>query len=202
MKSTAKFATATAIVISLGGAALAAGGHGRDGPASPTEQGPGAGHHGMMQMMRGMHAQMMGGHGPMGGMGQSMGRMGGNASLMGMAMQRLDTDGDGTVTPQESREGLQALLAEYDADGNEALSLAEFETLHNALIRETMVDRFQFLDDDGDGAVSVAEIVKPADIMARMQSMRENMMSGRTEGMPQGGKGMPGTPGQGRMGNN
>lgn len=54
--------------------------------------------------------------------------MGGGASSMGMAMERFDKDGDGMVTSQETREGLQALLAEYDAYGDEALLLAEFET--------------------------------------------------------------------------
>ena len=49
-----------------------------------------------------------------------------------------------------------------------------------------MVDRFQFLDDDGDGAVTVAEIVKPADVMERMQTMRDGMMPGTMRG-PKGG---------------
>ncbi|WP_371039467.1 EF-hand domain-containing protein, partial [Rhodosalinus sp. FB01] len=121
--------------------------------------------------------------------------------LMGMGLERFDADGDGVVTSQEAHEGLQALLAEYDADGDEALSLAEFETLHSALIRETMVDRFQFLDDDGDGAVSVAEIVKPADMMERMETMRDGMMPGPNGGM-RGNGDMMGAPGQGRMDNN
>jgi hypothetical protein len=206
MKTTAKLAAATAIFMALGGAALAAGNHGHGGQGAPGAQGPAAGNHDMMQMMMRMHGQMMqggmgmmGSGGPMGGMGQGM--MGGGASLMGMGLERFDTDGDGTVTSQEAHEGLQALMAEYDADGDEALSLAEFETLHSALIRETMVDRFQFLDDDGDGAVSVAEIVKPADMMERMETMRDAMMPGPNGGM-QGDGGMMRTPGEGRMGNN
>lgn len=213
MKTGAKLAAATAILMALGGAALAAGNHGHGGQDAPGAQGPRAGNHDMMQMMMRMHTQMMGGSGPTGGMammgpggpmsgmGQGMGMMGGGASFMGATMERFDTDGDGTVTSQEAHEGLQALLAEYDADGDETLSLAEFETLHSALIRETMVDRFQFLDDDGDGAVSVAEIVKPADMMGRMETMRDAMMPGPSGGM-QGDGGMMGTPGQGRMGNN
>lgn len=205
MKSRAKIAVATAILMSLGGAASAAGDHGHGGQGAPGAQGPGAGNHDMMQMMS-MHAQMMGGGmgmmgsgGPMGGVGQGM--MGGGASLMSLGLERFDADGDGTVTPEEAHAGLQALIAEYDADGDEALSLAEFETLHSALIRESMVDRFQFLDDDGDGAVSVAEIVKPADMMERMEMMRDAMMPGPNGGM-QGDGGMMRTPGEGRMGNN
>ncbi|WP_239995078.1 EF-hand domain-containing protein [Rhodosalinus sediminis] len=213
MKTGAKLAAATAILMALGDAALAAGNHGHGGQDAPGAQGPRAGNHDMMQMMMRMHSQMMGGSGPMGGMammgaggsmsgmGQGMGMMGGGASLMGMGLERFDADGDGVVTSQEAHEGLQALLAEYDADGDEALSLAEFETLHSALIRETMVDRFQFLDDDGDGAVSVAEIVKPADMMERMETMRDGMMPGPNGGM-RGNGDMMGAPGQGRMDNN
>ncbi|SEP21196.1 EF hand [Salinihabitans flavidus] len=212
MKTRAKLAVATAILMSMGGAALAAGDHGHGGQGAPGAQGPGAVNHDMMQTMMRMHAQMMGGSGPLGGMammgaggpmsgmGQGMGMMGGGASLMGMGMERFDADGDGTVTSQEAHEGLQALLAEYDADGDEALSLAEFETLHSALIRETMVDRFQFLDDDGDGAVTVKEIVKPADVMERIETMRNGMMPGANRGI-MGNGGMMGAPGQGRMGN-
>ncbi len=189
-----KLATATAILVGLSGAALAQGNHGHGG------QGPGAGNHDMMPMMMQMHAQMMGGNGPMAGMGM----MGGGAPLM--AMGRFDADGDGTVSSDEAHEGLQALLAEYDADGDETLSLTEFETLHSALIRETMVDRFQFLDDDGDGMVTMGEIVKPADMMGRMQAMRERMMQGGMMAGPYGGMqgngAMMGTPGKGRMGNN
>ncbi|RFP85558.1 calcium-binding protein [Rhodobacteraceae bacterium 63075] len=188
----------------MGGTALAAGNHGQSGQGTPAAQGPGAGNHDMMQMMR-MHAKMMGGGmgmmtsgGPMGDMGQGM--MGGGASMMGTGPERFDADGDGRVTSQEMHEGLQALLAEYDADGDEALSLAEFETLYGALIRETMVDRFQFLDEDGDGAVTVEEVVKPADMMERMETMRDRMMPGRNGGM-QGDGDMMGTDGQGRMGN-
>ncbi|MEI4234749.1 calcium-binding protein [Roseovarius sp. D22-M7] len=206
MKTRAKLAAATAILMSLGGAALAAGDHGHGGQGAPGSQGPGAGNHDMMQMMMRMHAQMMGGSEPMGRMGMmgaggpmsDMAMMGGGASFMGLAMERFEADG--TPTPQEAHERLQALLAEYDIDGDKALSLAEFETLHSALIRETMVDRFQFLDDDGDGAVTVEEVVKPADMMERMETMRDGMMPGPNGGM-QGNGSMMGTPGQGRMGN-
>lgn len=187
MKTRAKLAAATAILMSLGGAALAADDHGHGGQVAPGAQDKGAGNHDMMPMMKRMHAQMMGGSGPMGGTGM----MGGGPSHMAAAMEQFDTDGDGTVTSQEAHEGLQALLAEYDADGDEALSLAEFESLHSALVREAMVDRFQFFDDDGDGAVTMEEIVKPADMMERMETMRDGMMPRQNSGM-QGDGGMMG----------
>ena len=106
----------------------------------------------MMQMMKQMHGQMAGGSGGMmGGMGG--GQMGGMANLLG-----LSADG----------EGLQVLLEEYDADGNGTLSIAEFEVAHSASIREAMVDRFQALDNDGDGQITAEEITAQ---MGRMQNM-------------------------------
>ncbi|KPP85226.1 MAG: EF hand [Rhodobacteraceae bacterium HLUCCO07] len=178
MKMRTTLSGAALALITFGGAAAADSNHGHGGPGTGS---PGVGNNDMMQMMMPMHSGMMGdGMGMMQGGMPGMGSMGGAGGMMGGGlmpmMEALDADGDGTVTPEEAREGLQALLAEYDADGDESLSLAEFETLHSALIRETMVDRFQFLDDDGDGQVTVGEIVKPAKRMERMQSMRERMM--------------------------
>lgn len=140
---------ATALATSLiTGAAFAESNHDHNGKAGSNDQAV------MMQddcpMMKQMHGGMMGG---------------------GM-MQKLDTDGDGTVTPDEMRAQLQAKLTEYDknADGN--LSIAEFEALHSAMIREMMVDKFQHLDADGDGAITSEEMTAHADMMERMQKMR------------------------------
>jgi len=124
----------------------------------------------MMGMMKRMHGQMMGagmmgGTGPMGGMGPMGGGM----------MQMFDADDDGKVTPEEMRTGLQAKLTEYDSDGDGALSIGEFEALHSALIREMMVDRFQYLDADGDGAIAAEEMTAPADQFERIQKMRDGM---------------------------
>ncbi len=122
---------------------------------------------GMMGMMQRMHGNMMGmmGDGMMGAMGPMNGGM----------MQMFDADGNGTVTPEELRTQLQAKLTEFDGDGDGTLSIAEFETLHSAMIREMMVDRFQDLDADGDGAMTADEMVAPANMMERMQMMRSNM---------------------------
>ena len=133
----------------------------------------------MMKMMERMHGQMhgKGGHGSMNG---GMGMMGSDMRKM------LDANGDGDVTAEEAQEQLQAKLKEYDADGNGSLSISEYETLHSAMIREKMVDRFQHLDADGDGQITSAEVKVPADKMKRMQKMRAKMKSGG--GMEQGSK--------------
>ncbi|RKF12312.1 calcium-binding protein [Roseovarius spongiae] len=119
---------------------------------------------GMMQMMKKMHRM----HGGM--MGDK-----GHGMMGGAMMQMFDADGDGTMTPEELRTGLQAKLTEYDSDGDGALSIEEFEALHSAMVREIMVDRFQHLDADGDGSITAEEMTAPADKMERMQKMRDGM---------------------------
>ena len=158
--------------------------------AEHGDQGRGAdGHRGMFEMMRQMHGAtgpgMMDGPGAMGrdfgpgrsgrfGQGAGFGPLGGPGGMGGM-MQTLDADGDGTVTPDELRSELQDRLTEFDADESGTLSIDEFEALHSAMIREAMVDRFQALDNDGDGEVTAEEMTAPADRMQRMQDLRGRM---------------------------
>ena len=171
MKRNTLLAAMTLTATVLGGAAFAESHHGHGGKSGPGAAQGGApgmmeGMDGMMDMMQRMHGNMMGGG----------------------VMKMLDADGNGTVTPEEMRTQLQAKLAEYDGDGDGSLSIAEFETLHSAMIREMMVDRFQHLDADGDGAVTAEEMVAPAEMMERMQMMRSNMA--QSQGQPGNGQGM------------
>lgn len=141
---------------------------------------------GMMQMMHGGQGGMMGGGfggapgmGPMGG-GMGFGAMGGFDNA-------YDADGDGSVTPEELRAGLLGSLETYDADGDGTLSLAEFEALHAAQIRELTVDRFQALDADGDGQVTADEFAVRADrmeqIMERFQGLADRAAPGADDDM-------------------
>ena len=134
---------------------------------------------GMMKMMMRMHKQMMNG-GMMGGMGG--GHMGPLSYMKG-----FDADGDGTVSPEEMRAGQAAKLAEFDANGDGVLTIDEFENLHSAAIREKMVDRFQMLDNDGDGKVTAEEMAAPADVMEKMMKRRAAAMGGQKG---EGGMGM------------
>ena len=130
----------------------------------------------MMQMMMQMHKQMAGGQGG-GMMGGAM--MGGQGGMMGGVgyLKGMDTDGDGKVSPQELRAGLEARLKEFDADGNGSLSIDEFEAMHSAAIREMMVDRFQALDNDGDGQVTGDEITAPAKRLEQKMKRRAARMA-------------------------
>lgn len=151
------------------------------GPGMMGGMGPADDMGDMMQMMMRMHGPMMGG-----------GMMGSGAGPMGFGMmggqfgEAFDADGNGTVTPEELRAGLTAQLKQYDADGDGSLSLAEFEALHNAMTRNFMVDRFQALDEDGDGKITGDEMAAPANWMERMQMMRSLAPAAPGEQMPMG----------------
>ena len=135
----------------------------------------------MMRMMMQMHQKMMGHggmqgmdmgpsqmsarRGPMGGMGMEargnprMGRMG---MMDGDMMELMSRRHAGFASsPGDLSEKMSMHMKQFDADGDGTLSLAEFEALHSALMRESMVDRFQHLDADGDGKV-IAEEMKEA----------------------------------------
>ena len=65
------------------------------------------------------------------------------------------------MTQAEIDEAQMVRLARFDTDGDDLLSLKEYETLWLETAREHMVDRFQKLDADGDGLVTRAEFVAP-----------------------------------------
>jgi Ca2+-binding EF-hand superfamily protein len=153
--------------------------HGATGGRTGMGQGMGGGmgQGNMMQMMKRMHTMMNGGGMHAGGM------MGGG---MGANMA-FDTDGNGKVSPKEMRTGLMKEMKANDTDGNGTLSIEEFEVLHSARIRNKMVDRFQALDENGDGKVTEAEMTAPAKKL-KMQMMRK---SAAGKGNMQGGSTTP-----------
>ena len=179
-------------------------GHGGYGGNRGYDMGAGSDPHDMKQMMMQMHAMMerggnfggnmMGGGNFGGGMmggGNSGGNMmgGGNfgGGMMGPMAGMLDSDGDGTVTVDEANAQLRAMHADFDADGDGSLSITEFEALNSSLVRDMMVDRFQFLDADGDGNVSLEEMGAPSGMMGRAPTAQapapqNQMMNGMNQG--------------------
>lgn len=164
-------------------------GHGTNPPGETSFGGGALGmmggdHSQMMQMMMGMHAQMMG--------GKDMGMMGDDATS---DMETMDSDMMrmmmGSVTMgarmlEDASVAMESRLAEFDEDGDDGLSLSEFQALHTAMIREAMVDRFQHLDADGDGQITVDEMGAPVrrmemrGMMGGAGSMMDGVIEGKT----------------------
>jgi Ca2+-binding EF-hand superfamily protein len=176
------FAAAIAMGIAIAPAAFADGNHGH----KPGQAGmAGGGQNGMMG-------------GGQGGMTGGQARM---MKMMQMMQKHRQMTGGTDYMPwlgnaanaKDKQAILQAKLAEFDANGDGALSIAEFETLHSAAIRELMVDRFQALDNDGDGLVTAEEMKAPA----RRSGMMGAMMGGGAGHAP--GNGMKMGAGNGAM---
>ncbi len=115
--------------------------------------------------------------GPMGPGG--FGHQGGPGGGQGLRMlERLDADGDGAVTQEEIDTVLAGSLAEFDASGDQSLTLDEFQGLWLDHMRERMVDHFQFHDADGDGLVTEAELDRPfSDLVSRMDRNGDGQLS-------------------------
>ena len=101
--------------------------------------------------------------GMMGGMDRGFGPDG---AIAGMAFEQMDTDGNGTVPPEELAAAAQARFAAADANGDGLLSAEELaaaaerlaeerQARLRAAMTERMLDR---MDDNGDGQLSADEM--------------------------------------------
>lgn len=72
--------------------------------------------------------------------------------------QELDQNADGKVTQAEVKARSENRLATFDADKDGRLSLDEFQAMWLEFVRPRMVDRFQAFDEDGDAAITQAEL--------------------------------------------
>ncbi len=78
-------------------------------------------------------------------------------------IKNLDANEDGSVTRSEADGVVSTEMGRHDGDRDGVLSLDEFEAFWVARQRERMVRRFQHLDRDGDGQVTVEEAQAPVE---------------------------------------
>ena len=168
MKTSTKIAVAFATLAGLGGAALTAQADSRwhDRGTSQT--------HMQQQAYGGMHRDGMrrdgrhhggrhhGGHGSRGGY------------RMFAMMESFDLDSDGRLSQEEIDRSRGERFSSFDADADQALTLAEYERLWLDAMREVMVDRFQDLDADGDARVTAEEFKRPFAKMVRRMDRNED----------------------------
>lgn len=99
--------------------------------------------------------------------GWGPGGRGGHPMMMGMVMplfEEADADRNGTVTKAELQAFSGDRLKSYDGDRNGELSLEEFQGLWAELTRPARVRAFQFVDADGNGQITAAEMQRPLDM--------------------------------------
>ena len=77
--------------------------------------------------------------------------------MMMEVMRQADADKDGKVTQEEIDALITAKVELGDTDGDGAITLEEFKTFYLDLMARQIVDRFQAMDEDGDGRISAEE---------------------------------------------
>jgi hypothetical protein len=128
--------------------------------------------------------------GPMGRMGP-MGPMGmGFGPIAHEVLQSVDTNKDGMLSQDEINAAVNARFSQFDADKNGSLSLTEFQALWADITKPIAVRAFQFLDPDGDAAVTKAELDdRFGNVVSRFDRNGDGMLSPADHMGPRGHRG-------------
>ncbi len=187
MKTTTKLAVAFVALAGIGATAVVSAQadsrwQGREG-GSPQmmQQAYGGGHH-----FRGdrMHGGRHGGHR---GGGRHMFRM----------MEAFDANDDGKLSQEEIDSSRAERFGQFDGDGDQSLTLQEYEQLWLDAMRERMVDRFQHLDADGDAKVTAEEFQRPFAKIVRRKDRNGDGVIDRNDFRRHHGSGQGMGPGEG-----
>ena len=122
----------------------------------------------------------------------------GGRAMMREMFERLDTDGDGTITAQEVEAVRASHFSDADTDGNGEVSLGEFKAAFAEFSTPMKVRAFQFLDRDGNGEVTTDEYNQVTDRgFARLDRNDDGVIEPLRRGGGQG-RGQAGERGQGK----
>lgn len=169
MKKTTKIAVAFVALAGIGAATVAA-------QAGSRWHGGDEGPHRMMQQAYGGHH---GGHHGDRFHGGRHGKGGGHG--MFRMMESFDSDGDGKLSQEEIDGARGARFGQFDGDGDQNLTLQEYEQLWLDAMRERMVDRFQRLDADGDAKVTAEEFQRPFSGMVQRMDRNDDGVVDRND---------------------
>jgi Ca2+-binding EF-hand superfamily protein len=96
------------------------------------------------------------------------------AGSHGRALQKLDTDGDGKVTPTEMRQAATERHSAADADGDKAVTRAEMTAHMQAKRAEHRAKVFAKKDTNADGALSPDELSRMPDAVFQKLDVDNN----------------------------
>jgi hypothetical protein len=127
---------------------------------------------------------------------------GGSRGTMGQIIEMADANGDRAVTQDEIDTFRAGIVADADTSGEGDISLDEFQGIYLKLTRDNMVDAFQRLDADGDGAVTQPEMDRRlGDVIDRMDRNGDGKLDRDDRGgRDQNGPGRNGPRNDGRRG--
>ncbi|WP_075221066.1 EF-hand domain-containing protein [Acuticoccus yangtzensis] len=102
----------------------------------------------------------------------------GPRGMMMQMMRQADTDADGKLTQDELNAFVTSKVELGDANADGQIDLEEFKVIYLDLMSRQIVDRFQALDENGDGVIDAAEVdEKFGGVVSRMDRNGDGALS-------------------------